>query len=61
MFFNDSITLATAQIFDLQGRSIQKSSITNTTINVEKLVTGTYILLLTDTDGKEYTSKFIKE
>lgn len=59
--FNDNITLATAQIFDLQGRSIQKTSITNTTINVEKLVSGTYILLLTDTNGKEYTSKFVKE
>ena len=59
--FNDSITLATAQIFDLQGRSVQKSSVTNAIINVEKLSSGTYILLLTDTDGKEYTRKFIKE
>ncbi|MBL7885227.1 MAG: VCBS repeat-containing protein [Flavobacterium sp.] len=59
--FNDSISLATAQIFDLQGKSIQKSSVSNGTINVEKLSSGTYILLLTDTNGKEYTSKFIKE
>lgn len=59
--FNDTIVLATAQIFDLQGRSIQKSLVSNGTINVEKLPSGTYILLLTDTNGKEYISKFIKE
>ena len=58
---NDAIIMKSGQIYDLQGRLILKSDIINTSINVESLTTGTYILLLTDVNGKEYSQKFLKE
>ena len=58
---NETITLKVAQIFDLNGRIIIDTSLTNTSINVEKLSSGTYLLLLRDEAGKEYSQKFIKE
>jgi len=58
---NTSIEFKTAQIFDLNGRMVQETRIQNQSIAVEKLATGTYILLLTDTQGKDYSQKFIKE
>ena len=57
----DSVTLKTATVYDINGNLVTKSSIKNDIINVENLATGTYILLLTDTDGKGYSQKFIKK
>jgi hypothetical protein len=59
--FNDAISLTSAKVYDLQGRLILESIVNNTSINVESLNTGTYILLLTDQNGKEYSGKFLKE
>ena len=58
---NNSIEFKTAQIFDLNGRMIQETSVQNQMIAVDKLATGTYILLLIDSQGKDYSQKFIKE
>ncbi len=58
---NDNLVMKSCQVFDLNGKSVLQSDISNSTINVEKLTTGTYILLLTDVNGKEYSQKFLKE
>ncbi len=58
---NNGITFKTAQIYDLNGKLILKSEIKNSSITVENLKTGTYLLLLKDEKGKGYSQKFIKE
>ena len=58
---NDSITFESAEIFDLNGRKIADSKLDNNSINVQSLATGSYILLLNDSNGKRHTQKFIKE
>jgi hypothetical protein len=50
-----------AQIYDLNGRMIQESTIENQSITVDDLATGTYILMLRDAQGKDYSQKFVKE
>lgn len=57
----DGITMKLAQVYDLNGKMIHESALTNDAINVESLATGTYILLLRDTNGKDYSQKFLKE
>ena len=57
----DSLTMVSGKIYDLNGKSILKATINNASINVESLTTGTYILILTDNNGKTYAQKFIKE
>jgi ASPIC and UnbV/FG-GAP-like repeat/Secretion system C-terminal sorting domain len=56
-----SIDFATIKIFDLNGREIIKSELKNNSIATENLSKGTYIVVLTDKNGKNYTQKFIKE
>lgn len=53
-------TAKLVQVFDLTGRMILESEVNNQTVSVESLSTGTYILLLRDQDGKDYSQKFIK-
>ncbi|WP_291131346.1 FG-GAP-like repeat-containing protein [Flavobacterium sp. UBA7682] len=50
-----------AQIYDLNGRMVQESAVQNQSIVVDHLATGTYILMLRDTQGKDYSQKFVKE
>ncbi len=57
----NEITLKSGQIFDLNGKLVLEADVIGDTINVEKLTTGTYILLLTDENGKGYSQKFLKE
>ncbi len=56
-----SITFETAQIYDLSGRKVLTTTVENDTVNVQTLSSGTYILTLKNTDGKEHSQKFIKE
>jgi hypothetical protein len=58
---NTTIELKSAEVFDLNGRRVLEANITNHGINVEKLATGTYILVVRDITNKDYTQKFIKE
>lgn len=58
---NDTITFESAEIFDLNGRKVADSKLDNNSINVQSLATGSYILLLNDSNGKRHTQKFIKE
>jgi len=58
---NDNLEMKFAQVFDLNGKQIIESQLDTPSINVESLTTGTYILLLRDSNGKDYSQKFIKE
>ena len=58
---NDNLSLTLAQVYDLNGKMILKSDLSTSSINVESLMTGTYILLLRDSNGKDYAQKFLKE
>lgn len=56
-----SSEISEVKIYDLNGRlSLQPNSNQNT-INVESLATGTYLLILKNTDGNKYSQKFIKQ
>ena len=55
------IVMKSAQVFDLTGRLIIKAELINPTINVDILSNGTYIIVLKDDAGKDYSQKFIKE
>ena len=57
----EGVVMKSAQIYDLNGRVILKSNITNASINVETLTKGTYIIVLKDENGKDYSQKFLKE
>lgn len=56
-----NIAFQNAEVFDLTGKLVLKTAINNESISVKKLQTGTYILLIRDTEGKQYTQKFLKK
>lgn len=56
-----SNTIKLAQVFDLSGKLILTSEVKDQTIDVQSLSKGTYLLLLRDQDGKDYSQKIIKE
>ena len=58
---NDNNVMKSVQVYDLTGRLVIDTNLTNSSINVENLVTGSYIVLLKDETGKGYSQKFIKE
>lgn len=59
-FKNTTTELLSAQIVDLAGKVIMKPTLTNKTIDVKSLATGTYILVLKDKEGKQSSEKFLK-
>ena len=60
MSANSTVELKTAQVFDLNGRIVLETTISNQSINVDKLSTGTYILLLKDAEEKTLYRKIHK-
>ena len=57
----NNLVFTKAQVIDISGRKVLKQDLITSSINVESLNKGTYIILLTDENGKEYSQKFIKE
>lgn len=57
---SSSFEIKTATIYDITGRVVLASQVSNQAIDVHSLSTGTYILSLTDTEGKNHIQKFIK-
>lgn len=57
----NGIVFNTAKIVDLQGRIVSEQALMNDVISVEKLISGTYIIILSDVDGNQYSRKFIKK
>jgi hypothetical protein len=58
---NATITMKLAKVFDLNGKLVFESNLTPNQIPTESLSKGTYILLLRDSNDKDYSQKFIKE
>ena len=58
---SENVQFKNAQIFDLNGKMVLSSNLESSTINVESLSKGTYIILLTDDHNNKNTGKFIKE
>ncbi|MFM7017369.1 FG-GAP-like repeat-containing protein [Flavobacterium sp.] len=58
---SDSINIKLAKIFDLNGKLIFESNLIANVIPTETLSKGTYIVLLRDTNNKDYCKKFTKE
>ncbi len=58
---NNDLIMKSAQVYDLNGKLVLQSELTSASVNVETLTTGTYILLLRDSNGKDYSQKFLKE
>lgn len=57
---SNTLDIARANIYDLSGRLIKSVAVTNSIIPVATLISGTYIIALHDTAGKQHVSKFIK-
>lgn len=55
------ITFKSAQVYDLNGRKVLESAIENDAIDVQSLSKGTYVLVVRNTEEKEFSQKFIKE
>ncbi len=55
------IALSSATIFDLTGRKVMASEGDFNEIKVSSLARGSYVLLLTDIQGRQQSLKFIKE
>ncbi len=59
---NKSLELKTAQIVDLNGKIIVNNiKITDNSIDIKKLASGTYIVILKDLEDKQFSQKFIKK
>ena len=58
---SNTMELKFAQIYDLNGRRLMETVITNNSINVENIANGTYLIVVKDSQGKNYSQKFIKE
>ncbi len=57
----DNLAFVDYQIWNLEGRKITENTLLDNNINVTKLNSGIYLLVLTDKNGMTYTSKFMKE
>jgi hypothetical protein len=50
----------TANIYDLGGRLVKSTEVTDNTVPVQSLAKGTYIIMIKDAEGKQHSAKFIK-
>lgn len=59
---NDSTTLLqNASIYDLSGRMILNTPLTNQAVDVKTLAAGSYLLVLKDSKGNNFSQKFLKK
>jgi hypothetical protein len=56
---NDAI-IATAVLYDLQGRTVYSQNSPNSPINLKSIPAGVFLLRVTDTEGREYQRKVVK-
>jgi hypothetical protein len=55
------LSLQLAKIYDLNGKLVLESDLKNEKVSVNSLSKGIYILLVRDTNGKDYTQKILKK
>jgi hypothetical protein len=53
--------MLTIKVYDLSGRMIKSSKISNNTLDVSSFGSGVYIIEMKDRQGKAHMSKFIKK
>lgn len=58
---NGGMEISNASIYDLSGRLVKGTKISDSSINIQSLAKGTYILTLKSSDGKTFSEKFIKK
>lgn len=56
-----NIAITNASIYDLSGRLLHTQAVSDKSIPVQHLSVGTYILILKDENGKDYSAKIVKE
>jgi ASPIC/UnbV protein/type IX secretion system substrate protein/VCBS repeat protein len=57
---NQSIEFKSAAIFDLSGRQVHNAELLTQSVDVKSLATGTYVLVLKDKQGNQFSEKFLK-
>ena len=50
-----------AQVYDLTGKVVMSTAVTDQKVNVKALATGTYILMMQDAEGNQFSQKFLKQ
>ncbi len=59
--FKDGQTqIKTAEIFDMNGKKVLASEVNDNKLSVQSLSVGTYLVLLKDASGKEFSQKLMK-
>ena len=53
-------TFVSAKVYTILGKLVNESKLLENKISIESLTVGTYILTLTDSEGKSFSQKFIK-
>jgi len=56
-----SVTFKSASIFDISGREIQDKELLTQSVDVKSLPAGSYILVLKDQQGNQFSQKFLKK
>jgi hypothetical protein len=56
----NNFTAVKASIYGLDGKLVKSTNVIDLSIPVQQLTKGTYIIILQEKSGKQYTSKFIK-
>lgn len=57
----DTMEIKQIAIFDINGRLVQESPLSNNTIKIDKLSQGVYMLKITDSNNAVFYQKFVKE
>lgn len=60
-FKNPSASIEKATIYDITGKIVLNTALFNQTIDIKSITTGSYILVLKDSDGNSYSQKFLKK
>ena len=56
----NSFSAVKASIYSLDGKLVKTENLSGSSISIQQLTKGTYLIILQSKDGKQYTSKFIK-
>jgi ASPIC and UnbV/Secretion system C-terminal sorting domain/FG-GAP-like repeat len=59
--FKNSNEIKSAQIIDINGKLISNVKVNNNTIDIKSLAKGTYVLVIKNNDGKQFSEKFLKK
>jgi hypothetical protein len=58
--YNPATVIATANIYDMNGKLVLSPNFVNQTMDVKSLPTGAYVLILKDAQGNAYDHKILK-